>query len=174
MKFYMKCMAGFLVLFVLVVPMFLKGADGKPVMSISDWLPGSDRLVGWAREIRQDVLRTVSGEEQIAEEEVSVQTPAQPTGTDIRTAPKSFAPESGKMYKWRDEQGRWHFSSDKPADLRAVSIEQLPEMKNVMDTPVEAESDESMMKLPGLGGGGKSLGGDILDGIQRMTEERDQ
>lgn len=175
MKFYLKFLAVILLVFAVVIPMFLKGSDGKPLMSLRDWLPGSDRLIGWAREMGSSIERVV-GDEDRQESRPGADAGAgqAQSGADVQNAPTSLAPETGKMYKWQDEQGRWHFSSEKPGDHRSVSIENLPEIKNVMETPVEADSDDSMIKLPGLGGSEKLLGGDILDGIQQMTEERDQ
>ena len=53
------------------------------------------------------------------------------------------------MYKWQDEQGRWHFSNQKPVTTTQVSMEQLPEVENVMEAPVNKGDNSSSIRLPG-------------------------
>lgn len=167
MKLYIKILLVLVVLFAVVLPLLIKGADDKPIMSGGDWFPNGDRLIGLVRELGQRVGHLMGDEESAAVGSGGTDDPSAGTQpVTLSDAPTSFKPESGKMYKWQDEQGRWHFSSDKPSDQSTASIEALPDVKNVMDTPVDEEAEESMMGLPGL------LDGKILDSVQRMTEDR--
>lgn len=169
MKLYIKILGVMLLLFAVVLPLLIKGADNKPIMSGEDWFPNGDRLIGLARELSLRIGHLMGGEESgpaITPGSPGA-APAEIQSSALREAPDSFRPESGKMYKWQDEQGRWHFSSDKPRQLSAATtIEDLPDVKNVMDTPVDEDADDSIMGLPGI------LDGKILDSVQRMTEER--
>ena len=175
MKFYTKLLLGIVVLFGAIVPLFLKGPDGQPLMRVSDWLPGGDRLLGKVREVGDkvrevgaslpDAATTITGKATPSDDGAAPGQTAEKAGS----APGSLAADSGKMYKWQDEEGHWHFSTQKPGGVGNASVEALPEVKNVMDAPVEKASDDSMMGLPGLGNAG-----DMLEKVKRMAAERDK
>jgi len=49
---------------------------------------------------------------------------------------ESIKPNSGDgVYKWQDKQGRWHFSSEQPANGAPAELEHLPELENVIPPP---------------------------------------
>lgn len=175
MKFYLKCLAIFLLVFAVILPLFIKGGDGRAVMSLQDWIPGGDRLVRWVKETFTDVRSqlTEGGENGPGNGESGGGGAADNGISSLENAPRSLSPDSGKMYKWQDENGRWHFSSEKPAQYDRVTLENLPDVKNVMEAPVDPDSDDSIMGFPGLGGAEKLLDGEVLDRIRQRAEERD-
>ena len=157
MKLYIKLLLAAVVLLAVVVPLFLTGPGGKPVMNVADWFPDADGVIGMVRQgadagkaLVSDSVDSLPGKEDDSAEEVA-------------RAPARLASESGKMYKWQDAQGRWHFSSEKPTETTAVSLESLPDVENVMDAPVDKDDKGSMMNP-----------GEILEKLQRMAAERDQ
>ena len=79
---------------VLIAPMFIPGLDGKPIMSIDDWIPRD--LINSIGSSTDKLTNTVSN----AHDDLSA-------GTQI--------------YSWRDEHGALHFS-DTPVE-GAVQVE---------------------------------------------------
>ena len=124
MNLYTKSLLFVLVLLALVAPLFIKGPDGRPMMTLDDWLPDTGGLFEGGVELP-------SGGEML-----KADTPGASIG-------------QGKMYKWQDEQGRWHFSSEKPEGGVAVSVEELPDIENVMEAPVKESDNNSSISLPG-------------------------
>jgi hypothetical protein len=57
---------------------------------------------------------------------------------------------SGKLYKWQDENDRWHFSAEPPAELSSgkgsIEASTMPELENVIPAP------------SGEGAGGSNIG----------------
>ncbi len=101
----------------LVLPMFMLGPGGKPLMSLSDWMPGNMSLAGAGNKL-VNTWNKASGKLQ------------QGTGIDLSMP-------TAKLYKWKDAQGRWQFSNEPPpADAGEVFVQDMPQMANVMQ-PVE-------------------------------------
>ena len=76
-----------------IAPLFIKGPDGEPIMTLDDWriyLPQSldDLVPGASNEMEQAV-------------------PSAPT----------------TVYKWQDENGQWHFSNTPPETGIAEELE---------------------------------------------------
>ena len=73
-----------LVILACIGPFFLKGPDGKPLMTLDDWKPEFP-------EVLIDLLpKSAKGS---LEDEAAVNEPT-------------------KVYRWQDEDGIWHFSTD--------------------------------------------------------------
>jgi hypothetical protein len=85
----------------------------------------------------------------------------------VADSPVNLSSSSGKMYKWQDENGRWHFSTQKPANQQQISIEALPEVENLMQPPVNEEENSSTIGLPGIGDAGE-----LLKKMQRMSADK--
>lgn len=101
----------------LVLPMFLVGPSGKPLMSLNDWLPGDLSLNGAGKKLVNTWNKASGVLEQGTGIDMSVDTP--------------------KLYKWKDARGRWQFSNEPPpADVGDVLVQDMPQMSNVMQ-PVE-------------------------------------
>lgn len=110
----------------LVLPLFLVGPGGKPLMSLNDWLPGDVSLNGAANTLVKS-WNKVSGAVQ------------QGTGLDISI-------ETPKVYKWKDAQGRWQFSNaPPPAAAGEVYVQDMPQLSNVMQpvTPRERSTADT-------------------------------
>ena len=116
MKTFIKLLL--LVVFVLGValPMFITGPDGRTLMKPSDWVPDAGGLIS-------DVRRWWSGDE-------------------AATLRPSLMP-SKTMYKWQDQQGQWHFSEEIPPGITTVSLEALPEVKNVIESSGDIRAGSS-------------------------------
>ena len=114
MSFKMKFTLVLFVLLTLGLTLLMTGPDGRPLMSLDDWVPDTSQL------------------------------PALP-----ESAPTTLSASSGKMYKWQDEKGRWHFSYQKPAAMTRVSVEELPEVENVIEAPVNKGDNSSSIRFPG-------------------------
>lgn len=87
----------------LVLPLWLKGPDGQPIMSISDWMPDVSALSKLLDKI-----------------------PSTPTATDSQAA------EGKQFYKWQDEEGGWHYSDRAPDSALEVEVQELPQMTNTI------------------------------------------
>jgi hypothetical protein len=150
-----------LLLLVIGLPMLVKGPDGRPMMTVNDWLPDGSSLAateGKAVAAMSSLKAlvdvgspAVSASSQQQRDSHSGMLAADVTGTDGA----SRAVTTGKMYKWQDDKGRWHFSSQPPPDGRPVSVENLPNVENVMEAPVRERENNSTIRLPaGFGFGG--------------------
>ena len=170
MKPYIKWTLIFVVVFAVVVPMLLKGPDGRPIMSLNDWMPASDnfdQMVDQARShvglddnmqpAQGDALPATTSDEQVL------------SSQQLDKSPTVLSSSSGKMYKWQDENGKWHFSSQKPMLTTGVSVEDLPDVENVIDTPVTRGGNSSTIGVPGLGDAG-----DLLKKVQRIAEGKNE
>jgi hypothetical protein len=149
-----------LLLLAIGLPMLIKGPDGRPMMTVNDWLPDMSTL---AATEGKAVAAMNSLQSMVAPDQLADSTPAQQQASgqlavDVTKADAgSRAVSAGKMYKWQDGNGRWHFSSERPVDGQSVSVENLPDVKNVMEAPVKERDKSSTMNLPGgfsFGGGG--------------------
>lgn len=96
-----------------IAPLFIKGPDGEPIMSLDDWkfeIPAS--LTG--------ILRKSA--------------PAAPEGVSPS--------KSTTVYKWQDEDGQWHFSSV-PPDLESVEEMELSDINIMDPFVAPAVPEES-------------------------------
>ncbi|MBT8139272.1 MAG: DUF4124 domain-containing protein [Gammaproteobacteria bacterium] len=85
----------------LVAPMLIKGPDGKPIMSISDWIPN-------------DLLESAGDAGQRA---TALASELAGKGTDAVRANAE-----AQVYSWRDANGTLHFS-DRPVDgAKAIDV----------------------------------------------------
>lgn len=108
----------------LVVPMFMPGPNGKPLMSFSDWLPQEVSLSGTRNKLANLWNRSGARLQQGATVDLTSQAP--------------------KLYKWRDAQGRWQFASEPPpADAGDVLVQDMPQMANVMQPVAIREQEEA-------------------------------
>ena len=124
MRLLVKILALLLVV-ALVLPLWLRGPDGKPLMEMTDWvgMPPQlsqlgaqlgDRL--WA--LAQDIPALISLE---------------PT--------EDLAVPAQEFYRWQDQRGVWHFSDSPPPHRRDLTAEVLPQLSNSMDAVKIVESD---------------------------------
>lgn len=123
MKASTKLLLVILCMMVFVVPLMIKGPTGKPMMTLSDWLPDVSEAVDQVKSLER--------------------------GLAIEQQPARLSANSGKMYKWQDEKGAWHFSEEKPLDTSNVVIEKLSDVENVMEAPIADKSKGSTIQLPG-------------------------
>ncbi|MGI9285111.1 MAG: DUF4124 domain-containing protein, partial [Pseudomonadales bacterium] len=116
MKFRHKMMLLSL-LALLVLPMFMIGPGGKPLMSLNDWMPGDVTVNSATKKLVKTWNKASGALEQSTGIDMTVKTP--------------------KLYKWKDAKGRWQFSNEPPpADAGEVFVQDMPQMSNVMQ-PVE-------------------------------------
>ena len=148
MSSFVKVILVLVLLLGVVLPMMIKGPDGKPIMSVDDWIPDVDteQVTGAV-----DQLQALSSGQVAPDQAGTLPDPSPNNAPMVKDSdPAMLGSSSGKMYKWQDENGRWHFSSQKPAASEHAQVEDLPDMENVMDAPVNEEENSSMMGLPGL------------------------
>lgn len=175
MKTYTKVMLVIVVLFAVLGPLLIKGKDDKPIMNLSDWFPYGDVIMGKLREWQLsggDLVGKLNldlpGSNEADNQGEGGVDDSERQRVEVDNAPNRLSADSKKMYKWQDENGRWHFSSDKPADLQSVSLEDLPDVENVMDAPVEGDDEGSIMGVQGLDPA------KVLEKLQRVAAERDK
>lgn len=104
----------------LVLPMFIVGPNGKPLMSVDDWLPGDISASGVGKKLIKTWNKASDSVQHGTGLDLSVDTP--------------------KLYKWKDASGHWQFSNEPPpADVTQVQVQDMPQMGNVMQpvTPRE-------------------------------------
>lgn len=145
MKKFTKMLIFIVVLLGLALPMFLKGPNGKPIMSLSDWVPTVDQqaldMDKLSNSLEQLTSGGAAGESPFAASQTAGEAPAKVVAAK--------AASGSRMYKWQDEKGRWHFSSERPPQHIQAAEEELPEMENLMEAPVKAEENSSTIGLPG-------------------------
>ncbi len=86
-----------------VLPLWLKGPDGQPVMSIGDWVPDISELTKLLDKI-----------------------PSAPI------AAGSESGDVQQFYKWQDEDGGWHYSDKAPKSGLNVQAQELPQTTNTI------------------------------------------
>lgn len=152
-----KCTLVLFIVLALGLPMLLKGPDGRPLMTPDDWLPDLSGLAGQADAASSSLQSLVTTA--VADKPVPPQ--AEPAGAAaVPTAALNPVRVAGggagkKLYKWQDEAGRWHFSNEQPRHAGQVSVEDLPDVENVMEAPVSEGAKRNTISLPG----GFGLGG---------------
>ena len=145
-----KFLLALFVLLAIVAPLILKGPDGKPIMSVGDWLPSMDKL-----NVDVDKITDAVDQLQSIAESMSRKGDSKPlleqgsTMSNMVAGSAQLSSSSGKMYQWQDEQGRWHFSNQKPVEGVQARIVDLPEIENVMEAPVIEGENSSKIQLPG-------------------------
>lgn len=107
----------------LVLPFWLRGPDGQPVMTADD-LGVSPAAVG-----------------ELAAKARNLVSPAPAEGDSAADGPATAA--DGGYYRWQDDNGVWHFSDQSPEHLEAT-LQPLPEPANRIapPEPVAAVSPE--------------------------------
>lgn len=110
-----------LLMLAFVVPMIMPGPNGKPVMSINDWLPNATSI----ERVRSGVMsywnKLTAGIEKN-------------TGLDV-------APEPEQIFKWQDANGSWHFTNRANMASKDAQKQALPTATNTMAPPPTVERD---------------------------------
>ncbi len=168
MASYIKWVLVFVVILAVVVPMVLKGPDGRPIMSLNDWMPASGNLVDQLKDVSDQAREHVGlANDQFPVQDGDASVDKSLSSQQLEQSPTVLSSSSGKMYKWQDENGKWHFSSQKPMATSGVSVENLPDVENVIDAPVTEGEKSSTIGVPGLGDAG-----DLLKKVQQMAKDR--
>ncbi|MFK8019061.1 MAG: DUF4124 domain-containing protein [Pseudomonadales bacterium] len=123
-----------LMLFALValfaLPMFMVKPDGKPMMTLSDWIPDTEAI----NEVGTK-LRNMASDA--------------PSLDNVSVTTKS------KMYSWKDDRGVMHFSEDPPPEDSSalqLKVRDMPKEVNLMN----AVKPRQPSKASGGAGGGES------------------
>jgi hypothetical protein len=113
MKLIIK-MCLLLLVIALILPLWLKGPDGKPIMPVGEWVSLPAEVAGSASELVEKLgLSNVL--------------------PDGDSASEPTAAPSGQYYRWQDAEGQWHFSDQPPAQPEPTLVaEKLPEVRNSM------------------------------------------
>lgn len=107
-------------LIALLAPMIIPGPDGKPIMSIDDWIP-RDLLSSIGRSL--DSARTMfSG--------------AMENASDVQEAVSGDS-----IYRWRDAQGVLHYSDTPVADAETVEL-----IDNTLEIPAKNFVEHGMVQ----------------------------
>jgi len=88
-----------------IAPMFIRGLDGEPIMTLDDWLPHS--LIRWSE-------NTIDGLGSWGDA-LSSETPL------MHHSPPTVIGAGAEIYTWRDNQGVLHFS-DTPVEGAEVTL----------------------------------------------------
>lgn len=121
-----------LVVLVFVVPMIMPGPNGKPVMTVNDWLPGFASIERTRATLLSWWRRFTTGVEQN-------------TGFDV-------APEPEQLFKWQDANGTWHFTNRANQAAAGAQKQALPTATNTMAPPpvVERGHDSESSPTPSM------------------------
>jgi hypothetical protein len=122
MKFKMFLLSALLLFIVVGMPMLLPGPDGKPLMKLSDWVPTASSL----STVPSQFSRFFGNLKNFVEEGAQ--------GLES-LAGDSTSTESGKLFKWKDKQGQWHFTDTPGVDAVSQFEIDLPEVANVVEPP---------------------------------------
>ena len=122
MKLFIKLVL-FIVVLAVAAPYVMKGKDGKPLMEFN-------------------LSDTISSITNIFKAPSSIQEEVTSGGIPVT---------SDKVFKWKDENGRWHFS-DKPVDGQQVSTHIIPKANILapVKIPGKEEEKEEPSATPGI------------------------
>lgn len=141
-----------------IAPLFIKGPDGEPIMTIDDW----------AVDLPEPVDRFFS-------DLFAGRTPSTPA------VPGTPEAEPPRVYKWQDEDGQWHFSNTPPNMDVAQEVE-ISDV-NLMDAyvppepePVPEETQAGQLTMPGglPGPGQMQEMMETMDSFQQTMDQRNQ
>lgn len=104
-----KCLL-FLIGLTVIAPLFIHGPNGKPIMSLDDWLPHT--LIQWSENLLNGLGRWSS--------DLSSEAPLMPSAPLIDALPQTIAGAGTAIYTWRDSNGVLHFS-DTPVEGAALT-----------------------------------------------------
>lgn len=109
----------FLLLLAVAAPFFIPGPNGKPLMSFDRVKRILSDQFSVARQV--DQLRTKAKEKarEIAKEIQSREKPEKVEAPKVET-PSEKPPET--LYKWRDQNGTWHFTNRPPPEGVAYTV----------------------------------------------------
>ncbi len=124
MKIRLTIMLITLIVMTVVMPMIIPGQDGKPMMTIDDWIPDVTGMKNTVVDKFKEVLYT-------ANEAVEGN-----TGVSVGI-------ERPKLYKWQDENGTWHFSDRADSALTNQTSQMIPKIKNTMGAPPKIDFGDS-------------------------------
>ena len=113
-----------LVIIALAAPFFIKGQDGRPLMTLED-IKKPDSLENYAESLGK-MGDSVSG---------------------VAKDSSSKSPESpAKVYSWRDEQGNVHYSNVPPKEAAAVETVKVNPNVNVIS--VDKTNEQARLPVP--------------------------
>lgn len=107
-------------LIALLAPMIIPGPDGKPIMSIDDWIP--HKLINSIGSSLDTAGSMLSG--------------AMENAGDVQEAVSGNA-----IYRWRDAQGVLHYSDTPVADAEAVEL-----IDNTLEIPAKNFVEHGMVQ----------------------------
>jgi hypothetical protein len=149
-----------LLIIAFVVPMIMPGPDGKPIMSIKDWVPDKNTLTKIEDKVKEVVNNAVDATVNASSDKID----------SISAAEPNFIEKKNQLYKWKDKNGRWQFTNrfDQVPEyaLSQLQAEQMPQVINTMAAPAKAVTETAeASKLP-MGGG--QIG---IDKLPQLVEE---
>lgn len=106
-------MLGFKILFLLLIscvalPLFMKGPDGQPIMTLDDWIPHN--AIAWVKQVIGGASDMIDNASEMAGDSPLGNGPAGTTGA------------GAEIYTWRDENGVLHYSDTPHAAVGAEEI----------------------------------------------------
>ena len=113
-----------LVIIALAAPFFIKGQDGRPLMTLED-IQKPDSLENYAESLGK-MGGSVSGV--------------------AKDAGKKSPESSARVYSWRDEQGNVHYSNVPPKEAAAVETVKVDPNINVIS--VDKSNDKARLPVP--------------------------
>ena len=149
-----KLLIGLLII-ACIAPLFIKGPDGEPIMTVDDW------AINLPEPVEAFFADLMSG-----------RTPATPT------VPRQPESEPLQVYKWQDEDGQWHFSNTPPDMDIAEEVEiadvNLMEAYEPSEPATEATPTTSApASLPG-GMPGAAQMQEMMDNVNSYQETMEQ
>ena len=120
-----------------IAPLVIKGPDSEPIMTLDDW------KIEWPASMSD--LLPVTAQDKVSSDKNVV--------------------EPTTVYRWQDENGRWHFSTVSP-DTQAAEVMELDGNINIMDAyvPRETTPDRAHPKEEIVGAGS------VLASQQQVSE----
>lgn len=149
-----KLLIGLLII-ACIAPLFIKGPDGEPIMTVGDW------AINLPEPVEAFFADLISG-----------RTPSAPA---VPGAPES---EPLQVYKWQDENGQWHFSNTPPdMDIaEEVEIADVNLMEAYEPSEPATEAAPATSAPAGLPGGvpGAAQMQEMMDTVNSYQETMEQ
>ncbi|MGK0441618.1 MAG: hypothetical protein ACJA0N_001419 [Pseudohongiellaceae bacterium] len=155
------------------VPMIMPGPDGKPVMSVKDWVPDQTTFSKIKNKVK-DVIN------QAADQTAKL---SNSTADSVTAKSDHFLDRKNQLYKWKDKHGRWQFTDrfDQVPEyaLAQLQVDKMPKAVNTMVAPpiVEAQAEVNNQQPFGDGKIGIDKLPQLVDEakkVKAMMEERNK
>ena len=120
-------------------------------------------------------IKDRNGQPLMSIRDISIPAPRLPAFSDVTQRDRTGEAAAPALYKWRDENGQWHYGRHAPAGIRAITVEtpiSVTAIPASPGTPPSTEPQGRTSALPGLDQAGRLMSDSRR--LNRQAAKREQ